>query len=74
MGQEGERETERETETETKGETSCTFGTVGGFVTSSEMVPGRSEVLGRHKSRTERMRYHQPFKGSLSPGRHSWWL
>lgn len=72
MGWEGERETERETET--KGETSCTFGTVGGFVTSSEMVPGRSEVLGRHKSRTERMRYHQPFKGSLSPGRHSWWL
>lgn len=43
----GERETERETKTQTKGETVCTFGTTGGFVTSSEMVPGRSEVLGR---------------------------
>lgn len=37
-----------------------TFGTVGGLVTSSTMVPGRDEALGRHKSYKERMRYQRP--------------
>lgn len=40
-----------------------TFGTVGGLVTSSTMVPGRDEALGRHKSYKERMRYQRPIRG-----------
>lgn len=37
-----------------------TFGTAGGLVTSSAMVPGRDKALGRHKLYKERMREEQP--------------